>query len=119
MRALLLVAHGSRREESNEEVRRLGQALANYAGQRFGKVSCSFLEHGAPTLPEGIAACVAAGARDVVVLPYFLSAGKHVIEDIPRLVEEARRVHGGINIRIAPYMGTGAGLVQTLLSLAD
>jgi sirohydrochlorin ferrochelatase len=119
VRALLLVAHGSRREESNEEVRRLGQVLASYAGDRFHRVSCGFLEYATPGVVDGIGDCVAAGAREVVVLPYFLSAGKHVSEDIPQLVDQARRAHEGVAITLAPYVGSAAGLVQAILSLAE
>jgi sirohydrochlorin ferrochelatase len=119
MRALLLVAHGSRREESNAEVRRLGEVLASYAGSRFQHVACGFLEHASPGIPEGIGACVAAGAREVVVVPYFLAAGTHVMEDIPRLVEAARHLHRDTVITVAPHMGSAAGLVQTILSLSE
>ena len=119
MKALLLVAHGSRREESNDEVSRLGDVLAGYAGSRFQHIACGFLEHGSPNLVDGVGGCAAAGAREVIVLPYFLAAGMHVTEDIPLLVEEARRVHSSVDITLAPYIGSAAGLVEAILSLAE
>jgi sirohydrochlorin ferrochelatase len=119
MRYLLLVAHGSRREASNEEVRTLAAALAPLARGRFDAVECAFLEIAEPSIPDGIEAAVGAGAREVVVLPYFLSAGRHVAEDIPREVEVKQVEHPQVRIRVAPYLGLGAGMAEILLGLAD
>jgi sirohydrochlorin ferrochelatase len=119
MRSLLLVAHGSRREASNEEIRELTAAIAEQAGDRFGQVGCAFLEIAQPSIPEGIEAAVLAGAEEVVVLPYFLSAGRHVAEDIPAEVERKRAEHSEVRIRIAPYLGLAEGLTGILLDLSD
>jgi sirohydrochlorin ferrochelatase len=119
MRYLLLVAHGSRRESSNEEVRRLAEALVPRARGRFDAVGCAFLEIAEPSIPDGIEAAVAAGAGEVVVLPYFLSAGRHVAEDIPREVEVKQTEHPQVRIRVSPYLGLGAGMADILLALAD
>ncbi len=44
MQALILVAHGSRREVSNQEVCDLAERLAEEAGERFVLVVPAFLE---------------------------------------------------------------------------
>lgn len=118
MHSLLLVAHGSRRAASNDEVRDLTRALAAQAGGRFDNVACAFLELADPSIPEGLEACIRQGARRVVVLPYFLAAGRHVVEDIPALVEPVRKRHPQVEIRIAPHLGAAEGLAGLLLSLA-
>lgn len=119
MRSLLLVAHGSRREASNEEIRGLTAALAGQARDRFGRVSCAFLEIAEPSIPDGIEEEVRAGASEVVVLPYFLSAGRHVAEDIPEEVRSKQAEHPEVRIRIAPYLGLADGLPGILLDLSD
>ena len=119
MRSLLLVAHGSRREASNQEVRSLAAALAEQAGERFGHVGCAFLEIAEPSIPDGIEAAVRAGAGEIVVLPYFLSPGRHVAEDIPAEVERKRREHPDVRIGIAPHLGQAGGLIRILLELSD
>lgn len=116
-RALVLVAHGSRRESSNEEVRRLAAHLASQAGGRFEMVIAAFLELAEPLIPDGIQECLACGMEEVVVLPYFLSAGRHVVEDIP--AEVAKVDDKGATIRIAPYLGSATGLGAILLALAQ
>ncbi len=117
--SLLLVAHGSRREASNEEVRALARRLRKAAGARFHSVSCAFLELAEPSIPEAIEACIAQGAEEVVVLPYFLSPGRHVSRDIPAQIERVRRRHAHVRIRLAPHLGCAQDRDGLLLSLAD
>ncbi len=119
MKALLLVAHGSRRESSNQEVRDLAARVAQRAVGRFGHVGCAFLEIAEPLIPDGIQRCVDAGADEVVVLPYFLSAGRHVVEDIPNDVAIKQAEHPGVEIRIAPYLGSAEGVIELLLAVAS
>jgi sirohydrochlorin ferrochelatase len=119
MKALLLVAHGSRRESSNQEVRDLAARLGERARDRFDRVDCAFLEIAEPLIPEGIQRCVDAGAHQVVVLPYFLSAGRHVVEDIPNDVAVKQVEHPGVDIRIAPYLGSADGVIDLLLASAS
>ena len=119
MRSLLLVAHGSRREASNEEIRALTTLLDQQAGERFDQVRCAFLEIAEPSIPDGIEEAVCAGAREVVVLPYFLSAGRHVAEDIPAEVRSKQAEHPEVRIRLAPYLGLADGLPRMLLDLSD
>ncbi|MBA1332368.1 cobalamin biosynthesis protein CbiX, partial [Candidatus Endoriftia persephone str. Guaymas] len=42
--ALLIVAHGSRREASNQEVRQLTERVRVRAGPLYSEVACAFLE---------------------------------------------------------------------------
>jgi sirohydrochlorin ferrochelatase len=119
MRMLILVAHGSRREASNQEIRALTEALARRAGERFDRVSCAFLELAEPSIPDAIEQALASGASEVVVLPYFLSAGRHMAEHIPALVEEKRREHPGAEIKLTPYLGAAPGVIDLLLAIAD
>jgi sirohydrochlorin ferrochelatase len=117
MKALLVVAHGSRREDSNQEVRQLTAELATRTHE-YDDVRCAFLELAEPSIPEGIAQCIAQGAQEVVVLPYFLSAGRHVAKDIPDEVAKAQQAHPTAKLRIAPYLGMADSLKDALLSLA-
>lgn len=119
MKYLLLVAHGSRRHESNSEVSRLTATLRDLAGDRFDGIEHAFLEIAEPAIPDAIEACVQAGACEIVVLPYFLAAGRHVQDDIPVLVEQKQDEHPGVCIRITPHLGTTDRLPEILLNLAD
>lgn len=104
MKALLLVSHGSRSPRSRQENLDLILGLKEKCGAAFA--DAAFLEADTPTIPEGIARCVEKGAREIVILLNFLNSGKHVLVDIPALVEEARKQHPGIEIRVTPPIGT-------------
>ena len=87
--ALLLIAHGSRQTQANDDLHALVKELRR-AGP-YALVEASFLELAEPSILEGGKNCVAQGARSVILLPYFLSAGVHVRRDLT----EARRVLSG------------------------
>jgi sirohydrochlorin ferrochelatase len=116
-RGLVVVAHGSRRASSNEEVRRVAAHLAAQAGAQYEMVLAAFLELAEPLIPDGVQQCLDAGIEEVVVLPYFLSAGRHVVEDIPAEVAKVDNTSGA-RIRIAPYLGAAKGLTAILLAQA-
>lgn len=105
MRSLLIIAHGSRREDSNEEIRALATAVSARLDGRYDRCGCAFLELAEPDIPSAIAGEVAAGAHEVVCFPYFLSAGRHVTVDIPALVEVARGAHPSVRISLERYLG--------------
>jgi len=118
MKYLLLVAHGSRREASNDEVRRLAEKMQTQS-QGFDKVGCAFLELATPLIPDGIRNAISEGATEVVVQPYFLSAGRHVVTDVPREVAVVQNEHPEITITIAPYLGMAEGISDLLLAQAN
>ena len=102
-RALLIVDHGSRRKEAND----LLQQLAGMMRERFGLdiVHYAHMELGEPTIAQGFDACVAEGAEEVIVHPYFLGPGRHVTTDIPGLVRQAAGRHPGVAFRITEPLG--------------
>lgn len=117
--ALLLVAHGSRLPDANAEIAQLAQRLRQEAGDRYAIVAHAFLEIAEPDIPAGIDACVAQGAERLDVLPYFLAAGRHVRDDIPAIVAEARERHPKVRINLRPYLGREPQLPKMLLALAE
>lgn len=118
MRSLLIVAHGSRRAASNDEVRALAERVAGQAGDSYQQIACAFLELAEPSIPDGLAALIAGGSTDITVVPYFLSAGRHVAEDIPCEVAKVE-APAGVTVRIAPYLGQSSAMAGLLLAQGD
>lgn len=119
MKSLILIAHGSRRRQSNDEVRDLTEALRRQAGAAIDRVDCAFLELAEPGISEAIDAAVAAGSATIYVLPYFLNSGRHVAEDIPGIVGEKRRQYPDIELIQTPILGAAPGIVDLLLDLIE
>ncbi len=78
--ALLLIAHGSRRPEANADLEFVASALRERG--RYPIVGVSYLELAEPNIETGGVQCVAAGVTEVILVPYFLSPGVHVVEDL-------------------------------------
>jgi sirohydrochlorin ferrochelatase len=78
--ALLLIAHGSRRAEANADLEFVATALRERG--RYPVVRMAYLELAEPNIEAGGVQCVEAGATEVILLPYFLSPGIHVVEDL-------------------------------------
>lgn len=112
-RALLLVDHGSRAPAANRVVATLARKLAKRLPDWI--VRFAHMELATPTIAEAVDACVAAGAREIVVHPYFLAPGRHSTRDVPSLARAAARKHRGVRIRVTPPLGTHDGLVDVVL----
>lgn len=118
MRALLLIAHGSRRPASNEEVRALARRVAVEVGDEFPIVECSFLELAEPDLATTIDRCIERGASSVAVVPYFLAAGTHVVNDIPAIIDVARHDNPAVTITLAEHIGASSLMVGLIRQCA-
>jgi sirohydrochlorin ferrochelatase len=119
MKALLLVAHGSQRKLSNDEVILLADKLRKNCSQQYSIVNAAFLELAEVLIPEGIKQCVNDGASSIIILPYFLNSGRHVIEDIPSIVNETAGQYPDITICIAPHLGASSLMMDLLVSSAN
>jgi sirohydrochlorin ferrochelatase len=100
--AVILVDHGSRRDESN--VMLLDVVRDFEAASGFAIVEPAHMELAEPSIDTAFSRCVARGAATVVVFPYFLLPGRHWNEDIPRLAAAAASKHAGIRYLVtAPF----------------
>ena len=89
MRAVLLIGHGSLRPGSGAAMIRLA-ARAREAGVA-PIVEAGFLNYSRPRFAQALARCIAQGATEVVVQPYFLIPGKFVQIDLPRALKAFQR----------------------------
>ncbi|HHY66770.1 MAG TPA: sirohydrochlorin cobaltochelatase [Alicyclobacillus sp.] len=101
--AVLLIGHGSQLQTAAEDMYRVMDDLKRSG--RWEIVEAAFLEITPPSIPEGIERCINQGASRVVIVPYFLHLGKHVLRDLPRIIEEAGRRHPGIQIGLGGHLG--------------
>ena len=118
MKAILLIDHGSTRDEANEMLACMANLVQTLVGAQ-AVVRHAHMELAAPTIDEGIAACVAAGASEIIVFPYMLSPGKHVMRDIPRMVSTAADAHPGVEFTVTPAFGVHEKLAEVILMRAD
>lgn len=101
--AVLLIAHGSRRQQANDDL----VELAEIVRQRgtYSLVEPSYLELAEPSIPNGARNCIQQGATKVLMLPYFLSAGSHVVDDLKRFRNELAVEHPNVQFTLCPPLG--------------
>lgn len=108
--AIILLGHGSRAPEATQAMERVARL---YADRHPGvPVHVAHMELCPPDVPSTVAACAAAGAREILVVPYFLHLGNHLREDIPGILRAAAAAHPGLVIRCGPPLGFDAVLVD-------
>ena len=115
MKALLIIAHGSRRKEANDEFITLVQKIRNRSKGEYEFVKHAFLEFYPPTLSDTVTDVITQGANEIYVFPYFLNSGNHVTRDIPALVHQMMQSYPECDIRLLPSLGTLEGMEQWVI----
>mmetsp|Transcript_2442 Transcript_2442/g.4351 ORF Transcript_2442/g.4351 Transcript_2442/m.4351 type:complete len:196 (-) Transcript_2442:21-608(-) len=92
---IVLVDHGSKRKEANQILDEMCAVLEQRAAQVLNgrtiiSIHPAHMELADPTIHDAIRdAVVNSHATHVIVLPFFLSPGRHIQDDIPRMVTQA------------------------------
>ncbi|MFO7963886.1 MAG: CbiX/SirB N-terminal domain-containing protein [Desulfobacterales bacterium] len=116
MKALLIMAHGSRKRTPNAEVLELAKSFEEMPENEFDMVSGAFIRFASPLFEDQVDKLAAKGATQIVVFPYFIAAGSHVSLDIPKLIETAKAKHPGIDFRLIPPIGRLKGIKKFLVT---
>ena len=110
--AYLIIAHGSRERESNEAFFHLLERFRKAYPRRL--IEGAFLELAEPGIPAAIKNCVAQGAKQVFILPLMMFPGRHVKQDIPRLIQDARAEYPDLDFHYAGPLCDHPGFVDFL-----
>ena len=118
--AVLLIAHGSRRPEANQDLVQLAKMIGSQG--RYDLIEVSYLELASPTILEGGRRCVEQGAKRVLMFPYFLSAGVHVVTDLNEIRDQLAAEFPDVKFILCHHLGLHplmTELVMLRLSEAD
>lgn len=109
MKTIILAAHGSRQKASAAEVAALAKKLDTKVktndSNDIHQVVHAFLQFCDPSLETVIQELADSGVDEMVIFPFFISAGSHVQTDIPRAVETARQKHPNVRFHITRHLG--------------
>jgi sirohydrochlorin ferrochelatase len=111
---IIIVDHGSRRDESNRMLEEVAALFARRFAERFEIVEPAHMELAEPSIASAYAKCVQRGAARVVVCPFFLGPGKHWTADIPRLASEAAKQHVGTEYHVTMPLGIDDLILELL-----
>lgn len=121
---VVVVDHGSKRAAANDMLDGVVEMYQNMIEE--GDVVCvtkAHMELASPSIRDAVKVCVCEHGADVVVVaPFFLSRGRHIQEDIPRLVREAEAEMCGeksVQCIVAEPLGLDAGVVAVMKKRVD
>ncbi|XP_042408251.1 sirohydrochlorin ferrochelatase, chloroplastic-like isoform X3 [Zingiber officinale] len=131
--AVIIVDHGSRRQESNDMLNefvamfkaRTGYQIVEPAHMEIVDSCCFHFtkpihylyllsELAEPSISDAFKLCVQKGATRVIVSPFFLFPGRHWLQDIPALVTDASKYHSGISFVITAPLGLHELMVDVM-----
>lgn len=111
---IILIGHGSRQEEANEEIREIARMVAE---RRQGDYcyETAFLTLTRPDLAEASEKLIEQGVDRIIVAPVFLVTGSHMAQDIPAIIEDLKSRYPQVRFYIAGHIGTHPGIAGILL----
>lgn len=114
--ALLIVDHGSRRQEANDMLEGVGDIVRKQRSDLI--VHTAHMELAEPTIADGVQKCIDDGATEIIVHPYMLSPGRHATSDIPTMAKEAAAEHENVTVRVTGPLGLHDKLGEVILERA-
>jgi sirohydrochlorin ferrochelatase len=111
--AIILLGHGSRVPEAGKHMEKVASGL----GEKYGYevVEICYMSRLGPHFPEIFEKCVASGATDVVVIPYFLHDGLHLVLDIPEMMQQTAAGYPHVKL----VLGRNLGFDDILVDLVE
>lgn len=105
-RTLILVAHGSRHDSWNRQIRQFTTDMeaAHGARSHFQRFATGYMELSQPSIPDVIRDEAGHG-NELVVVPLFLTASKHMKEDVPREIASVAETAGESESGVLYRMG--------------
>ncbi|RAP37271.1 cobalamin biosynthesis protein CbiX [Candidatus Marinamargulisbacteria bacterium SCGC AAA071-K20] len=116
MKALIIIDHGSTRQESNNLLHQIKSLLQKKRPQLL--VEVAHMELASPSISDAVKQCIKNGATRLVFHPYMLGPGRHVNKDIPELVKNEMRHYPTVSFEITPPLGLDDLLVSLILKRA-
>lgn len=110
-KTILIVSHGSREKSANRQFERI---VGHYQKRHVSwKVSHAYLDLIRPSILKALEA-LARESNEIIVLPYFLFAARHVKEDIPEIIKAFRKKHPRVKVELAKPLGSDPKLLKIL-----
>lgn len=113
---VLIIGHGSRSKEAQETFNTMVDMVRE--GSDFQVVEGAHMELCSPAIPEVVERVVQEGAKEIIMIPYFLYEGIHIREDIPEIIEELKSKYAGVSFKMGRPIGVEPLLSEILIKRA-
>ncbi len=113
--AVIILGHGSRSGRADEQIKHVAAQVRKSFGSAI--VEHAFLQYMKPGAEEVLEQCVRLGARKIVIVPFFLQPGTHVIKHVPELLERTKKLYPDVDVRVTDFAGSHPLMIDIVLSL--
>jgi sirohydrochlorin cobaltochelatase len=115
-RGIILVGHGSRDPLWRGPIEAVAARVA--AAQPDVPARCAYLELQQPDVLCAAAELAGLGVGAISLVPMFLGTGKHARADLPRLLDELRGAHPGVQFALQVPVGEDPRVLDLLAKIA-
>jgi sirohydrochlorin ferrochelatase len=113
---IIIVGHGNPEKEA-DSTGYIAEELHNliHFSCSSNCVRAAYLQFMEPELPEVIKDVVHEGADKIIIHPYLLSSGYHVSQNIPDMINKAKKDHPDVEFIYTKPLGAHKKLVEVVL----
>ena len=111
-KAVLVVAHGSRSNDAVAEFEKVVGLVRTKISETV--VKGAHMELAQPDIATVTRELAEAGAKEIVVVPYFLFMGNHIKQDIPEIINEQRLLYPQFNFKLGKPFGADSLIAELL-----
>lgn len=115
--AVIIMGHGSATSGAGDDMEHIARVMSEKPG--YPIVAISYLSRQEPTFTEAFEKCIARGAKRIIVIPYFLHAGVHILKDIPEMVKEKAAQYQDVEVVVGRHLGFDELLVELVRKRVD
>lgn len=112
MKAILILAHGSREKNTLETLEKV--TLMTKLQLPEVLIETAYMEFCDVNLERGLDLLVEKGADEIVVVPYFLFEGIHIREDVPGEIREYLGGHPAVKVTMGNTLSADPRLADIL-----
>ena len=99
MHGLIILVHGSRQKETKKEledfIKEISQGII---------IQSAYMEIQQPNLQEAVKLLIKKKCTKISILPFFILAGRHMREDIPKQVQESQDLFPNVKLKLLKHL---------------
>ena len=104
MTGTIILGHGSRAKEANAALEVMKEMVKGQL--QVDNVETAYLQFCQPDLKEAVAKMASRGVTKIVIMPFFLYRGTHILEDVPgELAKLTQKYQGKVELIFARHLG--------------
>ena len=116
VKAILLFSHGSVLCGAEQNLLEVAATMKEAGDAPI--VEVGFLNYSEPLFASAVSACVEQGATSIVIAPWFLIAGKFVVQDLPAAIASVREAYPDVDFSIADVIGFHPAIAEAVIASA-